>query len=80
MGTYNTNQIRKNTIQLQAKRVKTKVGFITELCQDGKIKAIIPATQRQPRKGTKVITLNCWTFSLVWENDSLAKNQSQVLI
>lgn len=58
-------------IELKAKKVKRKNanGFYettTEIYQDGKLKAIFPASQRQPRKGQKSIKLNGYIFSLKW--------------
>lgn len=59
-------------IVLNAKRVKETEGLYkgfnrTEYhTQDGKLKAIVPASAKQPRKGKKTATVNCWTFTLSW--------------
>lgn len=49
---------------------KTKVSwnrFQTVLTtQGGKVKAIFPNNLKQPRRGTKTIIINCWTYNLVW--------------
>lgn len=59
-------------ITLTAKRVKETTGLYkgfvkTELYnQDGSLKATIPASAKQPRKGKKTIILNCWNWALNW--------------
>lgn len=59
-------------IVLKAKRVKETEGVYkgyvkTEIRnQDGTLKAIIPASQTQPRKGKKFQTLNCFKYILDW--------------
>lgn len=59
-------------IVLKAKRVKEKDGVYkgynrTEMYKDGILKAIIPASSIQPRKGKKTIMLNCCKWKLEWE-------------
>ena len=34
--------------------------------QDGSIKAIFPSNLKQPRRGTKQITINCFKYNLIW--------------
>ena len=59
-------------ITLNVKRVKETDGIYkgfsrTELYnQDGTLKAIIPASAKQPRKGTKYKTINCFKYKLNW--------------
>ena len=36
--------------------------------KEGKVKAIFNSMLKQPRKGTKTIVINCWTFKLDWSN------------
>lgn len=36
--------------------------------KEGKVKAIFNNMLKQPRKGTKTIVINCWTFKLDWSN------------
>lgn len=59
-------------IVLLAKKVKVSTGpykgfHRTELYQGGKLKAVIPASQSQPRRGQKSIILNGWKFALKWK-------------
>ena len=35
---------------------------------NNKVKAIFNSSLKQPRKGTKTIVINCWTFKLDWSN------------
>lgn len=35
---------------------------------DGNIKAVFPSYVRQPRKGQKYITINCFKYALNWDN------------
>jgi len=35
---------------------------------NGKVKAVFNSMLRQPKRGTKQITINCNTFLLNWEN------------
>ena len=35
---------------------------------EGKTKAIFSNMLRQPKRGQKTITLNCWEFGLNWDN------------
>jgi hypothetical protein len=49
---------------LNAKRVKTKYGFKTELYLDGKLKATVPDYQKQPHGNCKKIMLNCFWWKL----------------
>jgi len=35
---------------------------------EGKVKAIFSSMLRQPKRGTKTIVINCWTYSLNWDN------------
>ena len=35
---------------------------------NNKVKAIFNSSLKQPRKGTKTIIINCWTFKLDWSN------------
>jgi hypothetical protein len=58
-------------ITLKAKKVKEDTGTYkgfpkTLLYQDGSLKATIPASATQPRKGQKTIILNGWKFALKW--------------
>lgn len=54
-------------IALDIKRTKTPEGMITEIFnKDGTRKAYIPPEGNHPRRGTKKIKLNCWTFLLNW--------------
>ena len=41
-----------------------KVNGETYLYLDNVLKAIIPRSQRQPRKNKKVITINCFKYNL----------------
>lgn len=65
-------KIRKvELLVLKAKKVKSTSGpykgyLQTELYQDGNLKAIIPASQTQPKKGAKTYMLNGWKFALKW--------------
>lgn len=54
---------------LPAKQVgKYNAGNITMLFNpDGSLKATIPVQARQPRKGSKQITLNCFKYALTWD-------------
>lgn len=40
------------------------------ILKDGnnKVKAIFNSSLRQPKRGTKTIIINCWTYALNWEN------------
>jgi len=51
-------------ITLKAVRVLGSTHFYN---QDGRLKATIPASAKQPKKGSKFITLNCWKFKLDWK-------------
>jgi len=56
---------------IEAKRVKETEGaykgfYRTEFYLNGKLKAIVPAAHKQPRRGKKVQTLNCWKYLLKW--------------
>ena len=43
-------------------------GMVTTYFFQGKtLKAILPASARQPRKGQKTIILNGWKFALKWD-------------
>lgn len=58
-------------IELKAVKVKEKNGIFkgfekTELYQNGVLKAVVPASSRQPKRGQKTIMLNSWKFGLVW--------------
>ncbi len=58
-------------ITLDVKKVKETEGiykglFRTEFYQNGVLKAVVPANQRQPRKGQKTFRLNGWNFNLKW--------------
>ena len=58
-------------IVLKAVKVKEKSGLYksyerTEFYQDGVLKATIPASSRQPKRGQKFIILNSWKFALKW--------------
>ena len=35
---------------------------------NNKVKVIFNSSLKQPRKGTKTIVINCWTFKLDWSN------------
>lgn len=35
---------------------------------DNKIKAIFNSSIRQPKRNTKTIVINCWTYKLDWSN------------
>jgi len=61
-------QLKAVRERLPASQVgKYDAGNITLLFDmEGNLKATIPATARQPRKGSKTIVLNCFTYSLVW--------------
>lgn len=69
--TYNSME-KFEYIVLNAKRVKETSGIFkgfvkTEFYnQDGTLKATIPAESKQPRKGKKFYTLNCFKFRLNW--------------
>lgn len=54
---------------LPAKQVgKYNSGNVTMLFNpDGSLKATIPVSAKQPRKGSKFITLNCFKYSLIWD-------------
>lgn len=59
-------------IILTAKKVKIESGvykglFQTELYSGKSLKAVVPASQTQPRKNQKTITLNSWKFGLKWD-------------
>ena len=59
-------------ITLIAKRVKVTEGLWkgynqTEFYLNGKLKAIIPASSKQPSKRTKTTILNCWRYKLIWQ-------------
>ena len=63
-----------NTIELivlVAKKVKTvECGHCcikTEIYENGKLKAVIPASSWQPRTDKKTIILNGWIYALKWE-------------
>jgi len=66
-------------IKLTAKKVKVKSmsgGYLFETHfykADGKRFATIPSYQRQPKSGIKTITLNCFKYSLIWDNEKLLK-------
>jgi len=48
---------------------ESSYNMLTILKDDkGKVKAIIPSSIRQPRRGQKTIKLNCWTWLLNWEH------------
>jgi hypothetical protein len=57
---------------LNAKKVKETDGvykgyFRTEFYdKNGKLMAIVPASQKQPRKGIKFFTLNCFKYKINW--------------
>lgn len=58
-------------ITIQAKKVKETEGnykgyFRTEFYKDGTLFAIVPAAHRQPRKGIKEYTLNCFKWAINW--------------
>lgn len=36
--------------------------------KEGKVKAIFANHLTQPRKGTKVLTVNCWKYNIDWSN------------
>lgn len=62
-----------NLITIQAKKVKETTGhwkgyFRTEFYKDGILFATVPAQSRQPRKGIKTYTLNCWKWAVEWLN------------
>lgn len=60
-------------ITLLAKRVKEESGIYrgfvkTEFYKpDGTLYATIPASNKQPRKDKKQMTLNCFTYAIKWE-------------
>lgn len=57
----------QNTMKtLQAYKIKTPAGQKTVFYKDGKKYATIPAEQTQPRKGTKVLTVNCFKWAIEW--------------
>jgi len=62
-------QLKAVREHLPAKQVgKHNAGNITLLFNpDGSLKATIPVTAKQPRKGSKYITLNCFKYSLIWD-------------
>lgn len=59
-------------ITLTAKRVKETEGLYKGLNRtefykpDGTLKATIPASATQPKKGVKTIILNCWKWGVIW--------------
>lgn len=36
--------------------------------ENNKVKAIISSSLKQPKLNQKTIVINCWTYSLNWEN------------
>lgn len=55
-------------ITLTVERERKNAYHITTILKDskGKVKAIFSSMLRQPRKGTKTITLNSWVYGLDW--------------
>jgi len=44
--------------------------------ENNKVKAIISSSLKQPKLNQKTIVINCWTYSLNWENvESRAKKK-----
>lgn len=44
--------------------------------KNGKVKATFNSMLNQPKRGTKTIVINCWTYSLNWDNvESRAKKK-----
>ena len=58
----------KTENKLTVYRERKSAYNITTILKDskGKVKAIFPSMLRQPRKGTKTITLNSWVYGLNW--------------
>lgn len=42
----------------------------TELYQDGVLYATIPASAKQPRRGQKTVTINCFKWAVIWPANS----------
>lgn len=60
-------------ITIQAKKVKEQSGlykgyFRTEFYKEGVLFATVPPESRQPKKGQKTYTINCWKWALEWIN------------
>lgn len=36
--------------------------------KDGRVKAVFSSMLRQPRKGTKTLTINCFRYRINWDN------------
>lgn len=55
---------------LYAHREKQQYRRYTTVLKDkeGKVKAIFGSYLTQPRKGTKVLTVNCWEYNIDWSN------------
>lgn len=47
---------------------------------EGKTKAIYPNILTQPRKGTKILTVNCWKYLIDWSNVSDKRTKGSYLI
>jgi hypothetical protein len=65
--TMNEQTTTPELLTLKAKRVKTKYGMTTEIYNDRDEKvATYPPYLKQPRKGSKAIVHNCFTYKLEW--------------
>jgi len=58
--------------QVICKRIKEIEGLYkgynkTEVYKDGKLYAIFPASQKQPRFGSVTIMINCFNYRAKWE-------------
>jgi len=53
-------------LTLDAKKVKTKYGYKTELYKNGELYATFPDTQTQPHGNKKTIMVNCFKWKLNW--------------
>ena len=60
----------KTENKLTVYRERKSAYNITTILKDskGKVKKVFSNMLNQPRKGTKTIVINCWTFKLDWSN------------
>lgn len=56
------------TLTVERKRFNAYHIETTLKTKDGKVKAIFNSMLKQPKRGTKTIVINCFTYALNWEN------------
>ncbi len=67
------------TLIVERKRFSSYHIETTLRTQDGKVKGIFNSMLRQPKYGTKEITINCTKFLLDWSNVQVRKRKTKQL-